>query len=291
MFLWEKYSFEELVNIYNNSESLKDFTNQLGYKAYRTNIINQIQEQYPNFNFKSIGHKSKDLTGQSFNNLTVLSLNKEATKKDGHSMWYCKCHCGALITVRSSHLLNNEIISCSSCAALRKRKFLKGQQFGKLTVLEDLLETKDNRSVCKCKCDCGKIINCFAKNLLNNSITSCGCLRSSKGEIILKQLFIEEGIPFKEQVSFEDLKNKHLLKFDFQITIEGQNILVEYQGQQHYYAVDHFGGQTKFEQQKLNDNKKRKYCVEKGIPLIEIPYTDFQKINKDYLLNRIKEVI
>ena len=50
-------------------------------------------------------------------------------------------------------------------------------------------------------------------------------------------------------------------------------------GQQHYQAIDYFGGEEKFKQQQLRDNIKRNYCLNKNIPLIEIPYTQLTNLN------------
>ena len=44
------------------------------------------------------------------------------------------------------------------------------------------------------------------------------------------------------------------------------------------------------EKVKKSDKEKNKYCKEKSIPLIRIPYWDFNKISLEYLKERIREV-
>ena len=56
------------------------------------------------------------------------------------------------------------------------------------------------------------------------------------------------------------------------------NLLIEYQGQQHYEPVEHFGGEEKFRIQQERDKKKRKMAQEKNIELLEISYLDYDKI-------------
>ena len=77
------------------------------------------------------------------------------------------------------------------------------------------------------------------------------------------------------------------LSYDFYLPKE--NILIEYQGQQHYHPVELFGGDKQFKIQKNNDNLKRQYAKDKDITLIEIPYTEdtYEKV-KNYLLKYIK---
>ncbi len=48
----------------------------------------------------------------------------------------------------------------------------------------------------------------------------------------------------------------------------------EYQGQQHYYSVDYFGGDEAFKKRILLDERKRKLCVENGVTLIEWHYDE-----------------
>lgn len=82
---------------------------------------------------------------------------------------------------------------------------------------------------------------------------------------------------------------KDYLKFDFAIfELDNLICLIECQGEQHYNPVDHFGGEKQFLRQQSYDNKKREYCKQHNLRLIEIPYWDFDKINSEYLLNLIK---
>lgn len=52
----------------------------------------------------------KDLTGQTFCRLTVIS--KVGKDKNGHSIWSCKCLCGSVINVLGTNLLKGNTKSC-----------------------------------------------------------------------------------------------------------------------------------------------------------------------------------
>lgn len=63
---------------------------------------------------------------------------------------------------------------------------LKGEKFGKLTVLEKLDEREEGYCVWLCRCDCGGIIKVNTKRLKRGTITSCGCVpknNTRKGRI------------------------------------------------------------------------------------------------------------
>lgn len=72
-----------------------------------------------------------------------------------------------------------------------------------------------------------------------------------------------------------DLKDKKNLHFDFYLS--KQKIAIEYDGQQHYEAIDWFGGKESLQRQQKHDLMKDQYCKNKHIKLIRIPYTVISK--------------
>lgn len=58
------------------------------------------------------------------------------------------------------------------------------------------------------------------------------------------------------------------------VFIPSLNIGIEYQGKQHYEAIEYFGGKRSFEANKARDARKRRICAENGVELIEWPYTE-----------------
>lgn len=73
-------------------------------------------------------------------------------------------------------------------------------------------------------------------------------------------------------------KDKKSLPFDFYIP--SKNLLIEYNGGQHYKSVKHFGGQNSFLIRKHHDWLKRKYARDNNIKLLTIPYWDFKIIDE-----------
>lgn len=111
---------------------------------------------------------------------------------------------------------------------------------------------------------------------------------------------LEEKWSFKitRQKTFYDCIDKRCLPFD--IYLDDFNVLIEYQGEQHYKPVK-YSSETiedaivKFEYTNRHDNIKRKYCKDNKIPLIEIPYWEFDDLeyflfDKLVKLGIIKEI-
>lgn len=227
-----------------------------------------------------------DLTGKIFNKLTVIE--RDLSKTGGQAFWKCQCECGNIISVGGYELRNGQ----KSCGCLQKEQKpnnfqdLTGQVFGKLTVIKQDINFKE-RTHWLCKCDCGNIKSINASSLKRGLTKSCGCI-NSKGEVLIENILKELQLRYIKQYTIKD-KPVDKLRFDFAIIDNQSKILciIEYQGIQHYNCVDYFGGQEGFEKQQYRDNLKRQYCKENNIKLIEIPYWDYDNLNKDYILSFI----
>lgn len=226
---------------------------------------------------------SKDLSNQIFGRLTVLYRSKTNYKK-----WVCKCICGNTAEVTTSSLLSGHTKSCGCLIRdnIKKVNFidLTGQKFGKLTVLHQDISKKKKVAYWKCQCECGNVISVSSHLLRTGRTRSCGCIKSF-GEEKIANILTKMNINYEKEKSFQDLNNGNL-RFDFYLP--ELQILIEYQGEQHYKAIDFFGGQKRFKEQQSRDNLKREYCKEKNYSLIEIPYWDYQNIDETYLLKIIK---
>ena len=110
----------------------------------------------------------------------------------------------------------------------------------------------------------------------------------SRGELKIESILELNDISFESEYIFPNLVSSsgRPLRFDFAVFDDDGNVdcLIEYQGEQHYTSVDHFGGRKRLYQQKYNDNQKRIFCAKQGIPLITIPYWEYENITLEMLL-------
>lgn len=109
------------------------------------------------------------------------------------------------------------------------------------------------------------------------------CSRSVGEEKIAS--ILDGNVEYFEQYKFNDCENIRSLPFDFYIP--SKNTVIEYQGRQHYESIDFFGGEKAFEQQKYRDDIKAKYCLDNGINLLAIPYTNYNNIEQILHNNKI----
>ena len=102
--------------------------------------------------------------------------------------------------------------------------------------------------------------------------SSCPKCYSSHGERLVRDILTDNSIDFVEQKTFEWLKMKALLRCDFYLP--HYNLVIEYNGKQHYQIVEHFGGEKGFESTKERDRIKREILKEHNVRLLEIRFDE-----------------
>ena len=148
--------------------------------------------------------------------------------------------------------------------------------------LEDYVNAKVNIMY---KCNKGHIY----KQNPSDHLRGRGCpkCKQSRGEKFISNYLDKNSILYEPQKTFNDLKDKTYLSYDFYLP--KQKVLIEYQGLQHYEAKEYFGGKEYFKIQQYHDKLKRDYATNNGYILLEPTHNlDTQdKVNK-YLDKHLK---
>jgi hypothetical protein len=117
----------------------------------------------------------------------------------------------------------------------------------------------------------------------NNHTNGAGCPNcyESKGENRVAKYLSEKNILFKKNKIFKTLKDKRYLKPDFYL--EHFNLLIEYDGEFHYKAL--IGSTPEIKQKNLEIQQKRdkiktEWAKANNIPLLRIPYWDYDRIEE-----------
>lgn len=100
----------------------------------------------------------------------------------------------------------------------------------------------------------------------------CPICNESKGENKIRKYLEENNINYIYQKSFNDLKYKRSLFFDFYLP--EKNICIEFDGEQHFISVKNWGGDNGLKNRKNKDELKTNYCVKNKIELIRISYSE-----------------
>ena len=116
----------------------------------------------------------------------------------------------------------------------------------------------------------------------------CPVCKESHGERNIREYLRKNNIDFIPQKEFSNLlgtgkKRNKPLSYDFYIPFK--NLLIEFQGEQHYRPVDFNGkgmkqAEKNFKKQQEYDKRKREYAQQNNIPLLEITYLEEDKIEE-----------
>ena len=234
----------------------------------------------------------KDLTGQKFGRLTVLSFTGELTD-NYNALWLCQCDCGNKVIVSANKLIDDRGTKSCGCLAIESRQIaaqnnllhLEGQKFGRLTALYRI--KIDNKYYYHCICDCGAEKDVPVSALTTGKTLSCGCV-NSKGEYAIAQWLHNNNIIFIKEKTFINCLNPltaNKLRFDFYLV--DYNACIEYDGIQHTKGWSYNGRQKEsLEQIRYRDEIKTQYCIDHGISLYRISYLEYNNID-----NRMGEIL
>lgn len=137
-------------------------------------------------------------------------------------------------------------------------------------------------AITKIKIICPKhgIFEQYPKDHINQS-HGCPSCSFSKGERIISNILNEKEIKFIAQYSFDDCVNKNTKrKLFFDFYLPEWNVCIEFDGEQHFFPVNKFGGIKEFSYIKQRDEIKNEYCILNEIVLIRINYKQIKQIEE-----------
>lgn len=126
--------------------------------------------------------------------------------------------------------------------------------------------------------------------LPSNHLSGQQCPKcKTKGQ---EQLFKMLSEYFPDERFQWEYRSKWLDKQIIDIYLEKYKIAIEYDGLQHYYPVEFFGGEDAFLIRQDADRRKEQKCLDNNVLLIRVRYGDIEKDFSnicDIITNRIKE--
>ena len=203
--------------------------------------------------------------------------------------------CGESYKKRPSLLLNN--VGCSFCSGNAKKTIeqIKQEAFELYGDEYEIVSTEyiniDSPIEILHK-KCGKVSSKSAYSFLKGA--SCKYCYCSKGEERVKEVLNKNNVSFTFNEHIEGVKDIRHLRFDFKIydcnicNDSDIKLIVEYDGIGHFEPIDAFGGINAFRDVQRRDKIKNKYCRENNIPILRIPYWEFNNI-EEILLKELKQ--
>ncbi len=100
----------------------------------------------------------------------------------------------------------------------------------------------------------------------------CPICASSKGNKLIAEVLANNGIEFDVEVRFETCKHKIALPFDFYVP--KHEMLIEYDGAQHFKSIEFWGGEAGLRERQARDFIKTKWALDNGKHLHRIRFDE-----------------
>jgi very-short-patch-repair endonuclease/ribosome-associated toxin RatA of RatAB toxin-antitoxin module len=197
---------------------------------------------------------------------------------------YCKkANHKSLVDAR--HLFNNNV-NCSYCSNVRSHTTAEWieKAIDRHQSKYDYSEAEYSGSKNKIKIICPTHGPFYQVPILHINGAGCRSCNRSIGESIISDILNMMSVKFESQKSFDGLKYKNKLYFDFYIP--SHNLCIEFDGVQHHKAFDFFGGSEKLKDTQLKDEIKNQFCLNNNFNLLRISYSINYK-TKDRIRNKI----
>ena len=137
----------------------------------------------------------------------------------------------------------------------------------------------NDKTKIECRClICGHKWKSRPSNLLNSN--RCPNCAKPKSEEKIERYLQFNDISYISQQKFDNLTGVGGKPLSYDFYLFDHNILIEFQGEQHYKPIDYFGGIDKFKIQQEHDKRKRRYAKEHNFDLLEICYYDVDNIEQ-----------
>ena len=187
----------------------------------------------------------------------------------------CPTH-GVFTQIPNGHLVGSGCLKCDNKNVtteefIEKAKLVHGNKFDYTNVVY----VKSMSTICIICPIHGEF-----KQKPSDHLSGYGCPRcnESKGEKSITNYLKINGFDYIKQKKFNNCRNVMKLPFDFYLP--DYNLLIEYDGEQHFKPTEYWGGETAFKKQLFNDNIKNEYAKNNNINLLRIRFDEYKNINE-----------
>lgn len=137
---------------------------------------------------------------------------------------------------------------------------------------------------------CGEPFVSMLSNVSRNKTKACG-IHNSLGEEKISKYLSQLNINFETQKTFKDCYSEKGWPYKFDFYLPKYNCCIEYDGEQHFNArQEGFFTEDRVKDIQKRDIEKNKYCKDNNIYLIRIPYTEYNNLTKEQILNMLESL-
>lgn len=197
--------------------------------------------------------------------------------------------------------IHKGVTRCSKCYKkeriknLSHTKYKTGDKIGPYNIkLERYIITSSmdgkQKTICEFLCpNCNKPFRARLDHVVSGATAKCPeCRGISYSEDYIAEYLKDLGITYIRQYSFDDKETPCInpstgYKLFFDFYLPDYNCCIEYDGKQHFEAIDYFGGEEGLVKTQYRDKVKNEFCLSNNILCVRIDYNKKGKEIEDIL--------
>lgn len=222
---------------------------------------------------------------EEFSKRGYIPLFSEYKNARTNLEYKCPSHPGEILSIKLYNLKNG--YGCPFCAGNVRNSVDYVKDFfrkkGYIPLFDDY---QNNETPLKFQCPNHpdkELAMTFGNLLKGRECRYCVSEKTqSKGCERIETFLKEKGFSFEREATFDDCKSPkgRKLKFDFLVATSDGFSLIEYDGEQHFYEKDSWGGKEKLKLTQQYDLIKNDFCSNKNIPFLRIKFSQKDRIEK-----------
>lgn len=219
------------------------------------------------------------------NGLSIINKNKSYLTNDNID---CYDEQGYKYSIRYSNLKSGKsfvAVSAQNPYAIYNLQLYLNKTGSKTKVISTTFKHRKSFLLFKCG-ECEQLFKRKWNDMVADKSYFCrNCsYKTSRLERAIMQYLDKHSIKYESEKRFSNCKNIRALPFDFYIP--SKNLIIEADGQQHYYPCNFNGCSNieaikSFNSTQKNDRIKNEYCKLNNITLVRLPYWQFE--NDEYI--------
>lgn len=291
---------EKVIKLYGNKFNL-DETVYTSPKE-RVTVYNRDKKCYEEYRAETLMYKHNVKTDKKHIKYTLESVIEASNKKHNYKFDYskfifttlknksiiiCPIH-GEFEMNMDRHITKGQ--GCRKCGyiknSINQRKDnnhfkANGNRVHNGFYTYDKVEYVDNKTNVIVTCPIHGDFETRPDNHIGNK-SGCPICKLPKGELKLRDILIKLNIEFQQQYVIKG----SIYKYDFYLP--KLNILLEYDGEQHFRPVEAFGGEKEFKITKARDIIKNHLAKKNGYRLIRLSYLELNNLELNFIHKLMK---
>lgn len=285
-----RFTYEEVLEFVNKNSKSKllstEYDNANEKLKFKCLCGNEFYTSFKHFKYSNQrqckicgyknGAKSQSTSHEEFIRIVKEKLGSEYEvlsiyKNNTSNVRMLHKKCGREYEQRGGKIKQGQ--RCPYCYASKKRS-VKDVEAEIMSICGDSLKLyKYNGSESiLLECSCGNIFERTITQIRRRKGAFCPKCKCSYGIRVIEKFLADNNILYKREFKFDECKYKNKLPFDFYLP--DYNMCIEYDGEQHFRPLKHWGGEDKFQLLKIRDSIKDDFCKKNNIKLLRISYKD-----------------